>query len=75
MCIFRLKYGLLDDVKFFNGIGELRIHYGTGYQIYFVKREKEIILLLNADDKSIQQKDTERALKLAKEINNKNNTI
>ncbi|PIT69756.1 type II toxin-antitoxin system RelE/ParE family toxin [Bartonella tribocorum] len=75
MRILRLEYGLLGDVKFFNGIGELRIHYGAGYRIYFVKREKEIILLLNAGDKSTQQKDIERALQLVKEINNENNTI
>lgn len=75
MRILRLEYGLLGDVKFFNGIGELRIHYGTGYRIYFVKREKEIILLLNAGNKSTQQKDIERALQLVKEINNENNTI
>ncbi|EJF86935.1 type II toxin-antitoxin system RelE/ParE family toxin [Bartonella rattimassiliensis] len=75
MRILRLEYGLLGDVKFFNGIGELRIHYGAGYRIYFVKREKEIILLLNAGNKSTQQKDIERALQLVKEINNENNTI
>ncbi|WP_273782989.1 type II toxin-antitoxin system RelE/ParE family toxin [Bartonella sp. ML69XJBT] len=75
MRILRLEYGLLGDVKFFNGIGELRIHYGAGYRIYFVKREKEIILLLNAGDKSTQQKDIEKALQLAKEIDDENNTI
>ncbi|WP_273722108.1 MULTISPECIES: type II toxin-antitoxin system RelE/ParE family toxin [unclassified Bartonella] len=75
MRILRLEYGLLGDVKFFNGIGELRIHYGAGYRIYFVKREKEIILLLNAGDKSTQQKDIEKALQLVKEIDDENNTI
>lgn len=43
MRILRLEYGLLGDVKFFNGIGELRIHYGAGYRIYFVKRDYFII--------------------------------
>lgn len=75
MRILRLEYGLLGDVKFFNSIGELRIHYGAGYRIYFVKREKEIILLLNAGDKSTQQKDIEKALQLVKEIDDENNTI
>ncbi|WP_144756024.1 type II toxin-antitoxin system RelE/ParE family toxin [Bartonella saheliensis] len=75
MRILRLEYGLFGDVKFFNGIGELRIHYGAGYRIYFVKRKKEIILLLNAGDKSTQQKDIEKALQLVKEIDDENNTI
>ncbi|WP_208442434.1 type II toxin-antitoxin system RelE/ParE family toxin [Bartonella raoultii] len=75
MRILRLEYGLFGDVKFFNGIGELRIHHGAGYRIYFVKRKKEIILLLNAGDKSTQQKDIEKALQLVKEIDDENNTI
>ncbi len=75
MRILRLEYGLLGDVKFFHSIGKLRIHYGAGYRIYFVKREKEIILLLNAGDKSTPKKDIEKALQLVKEINNENNTI
>ena len=35
--INRLTIGLLGDVKFFGGIGELRIDYGPGYRIYFVQ--------------------------------------
>ncbi|MET3559784.1 putative addiction module killer protein [Bartonella japonica] len=75
MRILRLEYGLLGDVKFFNGIGELKINYGSGYRIYFVKRKQKIILLLNAGDKSTQQKDIKKALQLAKEIRDENNTI
>ncbi|WP_375682302.1 type II toxin-antitoxin system RelE/ParE family toxin [Bartonella sp. CE47NXGY] len=70
--IFRLEYGLLGDVKYFRGIGELKINYGPGYRIYFVKQGKQIILLLNAGDKSTQQKDIEKALQLVKEMKHGN---
>ncbi|WP_034988027.1 type II toxin-antitoxin system RelE/ParE family toxin [Bartonella florencae] len=70
--ILRLEYGLLGDVKFFRGIGELKINYGPGYRIYFVKQGQEIILLLNAGDKSTQQKDIEKALQLVKEVKHGN---
>ncbi|WP_330168786.1 type II toxin-antitoxin system RelE/ParE family toxin [Bartonella grahamii] len=70
--IFRLEYGLLGDVKYFRGIGELKINYGPGYRVYFVKQGQEIILLLNAGDKSTQQKDIEKALQLVKEIKHGN---
>ncbi|MDD9330975.1 MAG: type II toxin-antitoxin system RelE/ParE family toxin [Bartonella sp.] len=50
--IARIETGFLGSVKFFRGIGELKIHHGPGYRIYFVKQGKQIILLLNAGDKS-----------------------
>lgn len=48
--------GLLDDAKFFDGIGELRIDYGPGYRIYFVQRGKVLIILLCGGDKSTQSR-------------------
>ncbi|MGN6514273.1 MAG: type II toxin-antitoxin system RelE/ParE family toxin, partial [Rhizomicrobium sp.] len=60
--------GLLGDAKFFGGIGELRIDFGPGYRIYFVKRGAEIIILLCGGDKSSQRKDIIRARKLAEEV-------
>ncbi|WP_102830737.1 type II toxin-antitoxin system RelE/ParE family toxin [Bartonella bovis] len=73
--ITRLNRGLLGDVKFFNGIGELRIHYGTGYRVYFFKSGSEFILLLCGGNKSTQQKDIEKALKLKKEYTDEGNPI
>ena len=34
----RLEGGLFGDVKYFEGIGELRIDAGPGYRVYFVRR-------------------------------------
>lgn len=66
--IVRLQAGLLGDVKFFDGIGELRIDYGPGYRVYFVKRGDIVIFLLSGGDKSTQDRDIKRAKKLAKEL-------
>lgn len=39
-----------------------------GCTLYFVRRGRVLILMLNAGDKSTQKKDIRRALKLASEI-------
>jgi putative addiction module killer protein len=67
MRVVRLQAGLLGDVKFFNGIGELRIDVGPGYRVYFVRRGETLILLLCGGDKGSQGRDIERAKKLARE--------
>jgi putative addiction module killer protein len=66
--IVRLEYGLLGDVKFFEGIGELRIDYGPGYRVYFCRRETVIVILLCGGDKSSQQRDIQKAVAMAKEV-------
>lgn len=66
--IFRASQGNLGDAKFFSGIGEMRIDFGLGYRVYFVKRGQEIIVLLCGGDKSTQDRDIKRALDMAKEI-------
>lgn len=60
--------GNLGDYKILaDEISELRISYGPGYRIYFVRRGDKITLLLNAGDKSSQQRDIDKAKKLDKE--------
>ncbi|WP_137387962.1 type II toxin-antitoxin system RelE/ParE family toxin [Rhodoligotrophos defluvii] len=66
--IVRLEAGLLGDVKFFDGIGELRIDYGPGYRVYFVRRGNQLIILLCGGDKSSQPRDIKKAITMAKEV-------
>ena len=61
------ELGLLGDAKFFDGIGELRIDYGPGYRLYFVKRGNTVIILLCGGDKHSQHRDIKRAGDMAKE--------
>ena len=63
----RLQLGLLGDAKFFDGIGELRVDYGPGYRLYFLRRGEEVIVLLCGGDKSSQRRDISRAKVLAEE--------
>ena len=44
--LLRVAGGLLGDVKYFHGIGEMRVDYGPGYRLYFITRKRTIIILL-----------------------------
>lgn len=66
--IVRLEAGLFGDVKFFDGIGELRVDMGPGYRVYFVQRGRVVIILLSGGDKSTQGRDIKQALEMAKEV-------
>jgi len=65
----RAQAGNLGDVApVGEGVSEMRIFYGPGYRVYFVQRDKELIVLLCGGDKSAQSADIEEAKALAREI-------
>ena len=65
----QVEAGNLGDWSPIEGdVSELRIDFGPGYRLYFVRRGRIIIVMLNAGDKSSQKRDVRRALKLAAEI-------
>jgi putative addiction module killer protein len=66
--IARVQAGLLGDVKYFDGIGELRIDYGPGYRMYFVRRGAVLVILLCGGDKSGQKRDIANAKAVAMEL-------
>ncbi len=64
----RLSEGNPGDVKpVGGGISELRIDFGPGYRVYFMKRGLLVIVLLAGGDKRTQQVDIKRAIKIAKD--------
>lgn len=50
------------------GVSEMRVHYGPGYRVYFVKRGKAVVILLGGGNKSTQKEDIVAALALARDI-------
>ena len=56
-----------------NGISELRLHFGAGYRVYFIKKANTIIILLCGGNKTSQKDDIAKAKLIAKEIKDENN--
>lgn len=66
MRIRRLKAGNPGDVKSVGGgISEMRVDYGPGYRVYFVRRSRSAVLLLAGGDKDSQRRDVASARLLA----------
>ena len=67
--IRRIELGNFGDAKSVGaGVHELRIDYGPGYRVYFVRRGNVIIVLLCGGDKRTQGWDIAQAKELAKEV-------
>ena len=67
--IRRASFGNVGDVRSVGaGVSEMRIDYGPGYRVYFVRRGDTLIILLCGGDKSTQDRDIERAKALAREM-------
>ena len=50
------------------GVSELKIDAGPGYRVYYTERNGILIVLLAGGDKSSQAKDIQRALQLARHL-------
>lgn len=50
------------------GVSEMRIHYGPGYRVYFVKRGNSVAILLGGGSKSSQKADIAAAIELARDM-------
>ena len=66
--IRRVSAGNFGDCKpVGDGISELRIDFGPGYRVYFMRSGPVVIVLLAGGDKSTQSADIKRAIAISKE--------
>ena len=64
--IDRLVVGNFGDIKFVGArVWEMRIDFGSGYRVYFVRRPERVVILLAGGDKRTQKKDIAKAIELA----------
>jgi len=64
----RLASGNAADSKSVGeGVQELRLHFGSGYRVYYIWRDGVLIILLNGGDKGSQARDIAKAKQLAKD--------
>ena len=65
----RMELGNLGDSKSLRGdLMEMRIDYGPGYRVYYVRRGAQIVILLCGGDKRTQQRDIKRARELVERL-------
>jgi len=74
MRIRRLSLGNAGDVQpIGDGLSEMRIDYGPGYRVYFMHKNKVVVLLLCGGDKRTQTKDIVKAKRIAAEWKDQSN--
>ena len=65
----KAERGNLGDIKpVGEGVWEMREHFGAGWRMYYIQRGQLLIVMLGGGDKSSQQRDIERAIALAKTL-------
>ena len=74
--IRRLAFGNPGDVEpVGEGVSELRIHYGPGYRVYFIRRGGAVYVLLCGGSKASQKRDIKRAKEMARVKQSRSNRI
>lgn len=64
--IDRLATGNPGDTRSIrSGVIEMRIDYGSGYRVYYMRRGSFVVVLLCGGDKSTQRADIKRAIAIA----------
>jgi putative addiction module killer protein len=73
MRVDKMELGLFGDAEpIGEGLSELRIHYGSGYRVYYGKEGRYLYLLLCGGDKSTQSKDIKKAKAYWKDYKQRN---
>ncbi|MCK5672250.1 MAG: type II toxin-antitoxin system RelE/ParE family toxin, partial [Spirochaetales bacterium] len=67
VAIARIELGNTSNIKWFGGIGECRINWGSGYRVYLAQDGKELIILFGGGTKKKQSSDIKKAKDLFEE--------
>jgi putative addiction module killer protein len=62
--VVRVASGNTSSIKWFSGLGEIRIDWGPGYRVYLAKDGDTLIVLFGGGTKASPSKDIERAKEL-----------
>ena len=66
--LLRIQAGQFGDGRpIGDGVLELRIHYGPGYRLYFVRQGATVVVLLCGGDKASERRDIEQTKRIAAE--------
>ena len=67
--IERMSTGTFGDTKQVTpNIYEVKLFFGASYRIYYTLKNNELIILLMGGDKSTQQQDIQKAIKLLEKL-------
>jgi putative addiction module killer protein len=65
----KASLGNLGDVRPVGaGVFEMRTHFGAGWRMYYIRRGRELIVMLGGGDKSSQKRDIKRAIEMARAL-------
>ena len=65
----RASFGNFGDCEpVGEGVSEMRVHYGPGYRVYFVRIGRAVYVLLCGGTKKSQKRDITKAKRMAKEL-------
>jgi len=67
--LLKVQLGNFGDVRpVGDGVWEMREFFGPGWRMYYVQRGGAVVLMLGGGDKSGQQADIDKAIKLARTL-------
>ena len=71
----RLEMGNTSNLKWFAGLGEVKIDWGPGYRIYLARDGEALVILFGGGTKKSQQADIDEARKLHQEYKQRKQAV
>ena len=75
VAVLRLSQGNTSSIKWFEGLGELRIDWGPGVRVYLARDGDALVVLFGGGSKATQSKDVLRAKTLLLEYKSRKRAL